>query len=89
MSYFRPGPELDWQLSAKCANEDPANYEVAALNELWPEKQAELLCRGCPVRNACYLNALQEYSTSEYAGFTDELDAELWTEGVVRAGRIW
>lgn len=89
VSYFRPKPELDWQLSGKCFGDDPEKWNADSLNPLWPEREAKQLCEGCPVRNECYLDALRIFSNSAYAGFPGEWESELQTNGVVRAGRVF
>lgn len=87
--YFKPSPEFDWQMAGKCYGDNPKKWDVESLNPLWPEREAEQLCRGCPVRNSCLLDAMREFSTAEYVGFEGEPDSTLGTEGVVRAGRLW
>lgn len=84
---FEPRRELDWQLEAKCyGTEHPEWWD--ADNVVFPH-QAEALCRGCPVRRECHLDAMFVRPNSEYAGYPDEWDAELETVGVVRDGRVW
>lgn len=86
---FEPRRELDWQVAGLCYGQNPKHWETQNLNPLWPEKEAAQLCRGCPVINECFLDAQYPRPCSDYAGYPGELDAELETVGVVRAGRVW
>lgn len=86
--FFRPGPELDWQLDAKCLHDDPAKWDVANLNPLFAEREAAELCRGCPVRRQCREDAENPTDNHRYTGVY-EFEAELETVGVVRDGRVW
>ncbi|QNN99408.1 WhiB family transcription factor [Gordonia Phage Sephiroth] len=90
MTYFRPRPELDWQLGAKCRDDDPKKWEVENLNPLLDRRiAAESLCNGCFVREECHADALQTFDDSTYLGFEYEFDSDYTTAGVVRAGRIF
>lgn len=78
----------DWRTQAKCFGDDPTKWDAANLNPLYPEKEAELLCSGCPVRKQCRDDAENPTDTYRYTGVY-EFGAELETVGVVRDGRVW
>lgn len=52
---FTPGPGLDWQIDAPCAQTDPEVFypEVGGSS-----RQAKVVCTGCPVRRECLEYAL-------------------------------